>query len=233
MQAADHHPASDGPDAGAQQQGGGLPSSLPAGLPSAQAVGVPSAAVPALRSPASGRFAGRRTAARTPDRWLALAWDGAGSAAGEAAELQFQTFSRRVSRKARKSASILLSFSVLSLFVLRRKPQMVSASPLPMKELVHVALGPYRAACGSWCSRLWRSRRCDVVWCPALGVGRNQSHRTAPQPTSPGWLPVSRRPRRPICSRTRTSTTSSPASRASTATSIRDDVQEYLDANPR
>jgi len=37
----------------AAQQGGGLPSSLPAGLPSAQAVGVPSAAVPALRSPAS------------------------------------------------------------------------------------------------------------------------------------------------------------------------------------
>jgi heme-binding protein len=37
----------------AQQQGGALPSSLPAGLPSAQSVGVPSAAVPAQRNPLS------------------------------------------------------------------------------------------------------------------------------------------------------------------------------------
>jgi hemophore len=37
----------------AQQQGGALPSSLPASLPSAQSVGVPSAAVPAQRNPLS------------------------------------------------------------------------------------------------------------------------------------------------------------------------------------
>ncbi len=37
----------------AQQQGSGLPSSLPAGLPSAQTVGVPSAAGPAQRTPVS------------------------------------------------------------------------------------------------------------------------------------------------------------------------------------
>lgn len=37
----------------AQQQGAGLPSSLPAGLPTAQTVGVPSAAIPAQRTPAS------------------------------------------------------------------------------------------------------------------------------------------------------------------------------------
>src|SRR5882757_1072927 len=34
---------------------------------------------------------------------------------------------------------------------------MVTASPLHMKEPVHVALGPYRAACGSWRGR----HRCD------------------------------------------------------------------------
>ena len=81
-----------------------------------------------------------------------------------------------------------------------------------MKELVHVALGPYRAACGSWCSRLWRSRRCDVVWCPALGVGAagtTELHRGRPGRGCFGCLGFN------VC------------------LDIRDDVQQYLDANPQ
>jgi hemophore-related protein len=89
---------------------------------------------------------------------------------------------------------------------------MVTATPLPMKELVHVALGPYRAACGSWCSRLWRSRRCDVVWCSAHGVGAARA---------PAYLFT-----HPDVNFFFTSL------EGQHRDDIRDDVQTYLDANP-
>ena len=57
-----------------------------------------------------GRHAGQRTASRTRDNHHPLAPGDAHSVAGEAPELQFQTFSRLVNRKARKSAPFLLSF---------------------------------------------------------------------------------------------------------------------------
>ena len=53
---------------------------------------------------------------------------------------------------------------------------MVTASPLPTKELVHVALGPYCPTCGSWRGRHRRDCRCDVVWCHALGDRPHDPH---------------------------------------------------------
>ena len=40
-----------------------------------------------------------------------------------------------------------------------------------MKELDHVALGPYCSTCGSWRGRHRRDCRCDAVRCDALGNG--------------------------------------------------------------
>ena len=59
---------------------------------------------------AVGGHAGQRTASRTRDNHQPLALVAAHSFAGEAAELRFQTFSRLVNRKARKSGPFLLSF---------------------------------------------------------------------------------------------------------------------------
>jgi heme-binding protein len=57
-----------------------------------------------------GRHAGRWSGSRTDHGHYGLVLGDARRVAGEAAELQFQTFSRLVNRKARKSATFLLSF---------------------------------------------------------------------------------------------------------------------------
>jgi hemophore len=90
----------------AQQQGGALPGGLPGALPTAQTVGVPGAALPASPSPARRP---RRAAGHFPDpRQPSPA--SSRRRAQRAGDLRFQTFSRLVSRKARKSAPFLLSF---------------------------------------------------------------------------------------------------------------------------
>jgi len=94
----------------AQQQGGALPGSLPGALQTAQTMGVPHRRGARFAVVCVGGHAGRRAAARPCGSHRPLAPAAARSVAGEAAELRIQTFSRLVSRKARKSGPFLLSF---------------------------------------------------------------------------------------------------------------------------
>ena len=102
-----------------------------------------------------------------------------------------------------------------------------------MKEPVHVALGPYRAACGSWRGRHRRNCRCDAVRCPPLGNGR--------------------RPEPPNCTAADLAGVAAGVSASTSAylfthpdvnwfftslegqprDEVRDEVQTYLDANPQ